>query len=38
MNKKNQQKLIDYLIDKKKKREAKEKRFSTFMVRYFERS
>ncbi len=38
MNKKNQQKLIDYLIDKKRKREAKEKRFSTFMVRYFERS
>ena len=38
MNKKNQQKLIDYLIDKKRKREAKEKRFSTFMVRYIERS
>ena len=38
MNKKNQQKLIDYLIDKKRKREAKEKRFSTFMVRYFEMS
>ena len=38
MNKKNQQKLIDYLIDKKRKREAKEKKFSTFMVRYFERS
>ena len=38
MNKKNQQKLIDYLIDKKRKREAKEKRLSTFMDSYFERS
>ena len=37
MNKKNQQKLIDYLIDKKRKREAKEKRLSTFMDSYFEK-
>ena len=38
MNKKDLQKLVDYVIDKKRKREAKEERFSAFMVRYFERS
>ena len=38
MNKKNLQNLVDYVINKKRKREAKEKRFSTFMVRYFERA
>ena len=38
MNKKDLQKLVDYVINKKRKREAKEKRFSTFMDSYFERS
>tara|TARA_B100000927_G_scaffold59098_1_gene45879 strand:+ start:558 stop:674 length:117 start_codon:yes stop_codon:yes gene_type:complete len=38
MNKKDLQKLVDYVINKKRKREAKEKKWLTFMDSYFEMS